>query len=68
MLYDPNGRAMAAVEVVNAYFLSGPRVRMQNGRLELKNEDDDLWYTVYVKNDPSTGNAVLLLSDAGSAL
>lgn len=68
MLYDAFGREVVAVEVTNAYFLNAPYVRVLNGRLQVKNETDNLWYTIILQNDPSTGHPVLGTSDTGTAL
>jgi hypothetical protein len=57
MLYDAEGRLVIG--------LSDTYVRTKNGKLQLKNISDDLWYDLILQNDAETGNPVLGVSNSG---
>jgi len=65
MVYDAYGRPVISVQVNTAYFLEAPKADVKNGRFRIKNDSDGKWYTILCSNDPTTGYAVLSLSDVG---
>lgn len=62
MLFDADGRLVITVSENN---IRTDYVRTNNGRLQLKNNSDGLWYDLVLQNDPETGFPVLGVSDSG---
>ena len=73
MLYDPFGRPCHNTEVsgtisaniIGITFAGASHIRIKNGRLQLKNDTDNLWYYVYLQNDPGSGQPVFSPADTG---
>lgn len=64
MLFDADGRLVIAP---SESYLRTNYVRTKNGRLQLKNLSDGLWYDLILQNDPETSLPVLSVGDAGES-